>query len=96
MTNTITIDSSVYADAFDYAERHNLSIDHLVEDFLKDLVKREQNLKNLEKGEQTPTGKPCEHYYVSPKIKPLLEGFKCDESLPTDYKHDPQRYGKYL
>lgn len=77
MTNTITIDPRVYADVSDYAKKHDLNITHLVEEYLKKLVK----------GEQTSAEKPAEDYYVSPKIKSLLEGFQCDESLPYDYKH---------
>jgi hypothetical protein len=37
MTNTITIDSRVYADVTDYAKRHDLNITHLVEEYLKKL-----------------------------------------------------------
>jgi hypothetical protein len=88
MTNTITIDPRVYADVSDYAKKHDLNIRHLVEEYLKKLIK----------GEQTSEEKPAEDYYVSPKIKSLLVGFQCDESLPYDYKHDLRKYkaDKYL
>jgi hypothetical protein len=88
MTNTITIDSRVYADISDYAKKHDLNIRHLVEEYFKKLIK----------GEQTSTEKPVKNYYVSTKIKPLLVGFKCDESLPYDYKREARKYkaDKYL
>jgi hypothetical protein len=40
---------------------------------------------------------PSKLYELSPKIKSLMVGFKCDESLPYDYKKlRKNRAEKYL
>jgi hypothetical protein len=89
MTNTITIDPGIYAEAKDYAKKHDLNIAHLVEEYL---------MKLITGGDQTSEKEPSDDYEISPKIKALMVGFKCDESLPYDYKNEFRKYkaDKYL
>lgn len=54
MTNTITIDSNLYKGAFLYAEKHNLSIQEMVSQYLSTFkvedVKRTEGRKELPLG----------------------------------------------
>lgn len=73
--NTITIDSNTYRVAEAYARKRNVSIDDLVEQLLRKLVKSSDE-------------KEGRNYYISPKIESMRVGFKCPEGSSYDYKSE--------
>ena len=72
--NTITIDPLKYRKAEAYAQKRNISIETLVENYFDQL----DNERAVRKRK----------YYISPKIEAMRVGFKCPENSTFDYKSE--------
>lgn len=81
--STITIDQKLYNDALNYARKHNVSIDSLVERFFKSLLG-----KSSSEADSTMTLSKPIRYKISPKVKALEMGYECPVDISLDYKQE--------
>lgn len=68
-TNTIQIDSSIYAGAVRYAEAHNVSVQQLAEQYLASLVL------------YVPSSKDDDSQQLTPKVRSMCFGHGLDDRL---------------
>lgn len=83
-TNTIQIESSIYAGAARYAEAHNISVQQLAEQYLASLV--------LLVPSQAKKVDGAKRYKISPKVKALECGFVAPTDLSEDYKKEISQF----
>lgn len=81
--STIRIDQKLYNDALNYARKHNVSIDSLVEKFFISLLGK----SSAEAGSSVALSKQIK-YKISPKVKALEMGYECPDDLSFNYKQE--------